>query len=200
MSSYNMFAYCGNNPIVRADPTGSAAVVDDVVIGIIIVCVFLLASTETALYSQAPTWGNNALQIPDNRQKNKILPFPPILPSPRKSPQPTPSPKPKQEEPKRKKGIVYYHVTTPENAMLICASGALVGSSYEGGYVFAWKSKPSKKAMQLSGAHQGTIISFKTTAAFANDPGIDDPYVRRFGPVRSVTRGPISIYDVHILR
>ena len=193
MSSYNMFAYCGNNPIVRADPTGSAAVVDDVVIGIIIVCVFLLASTETALYSQAPTWGNNALQIPDNRQKNKILPFPPILPSPRKNPQPAPAPKPKQEEPKRKKGTVYYHVTSRENAILIICSGQLIGSKQEAGHVFAFRSLPSKKAAMQAGLRDAEVaVRFVSSRSFMADTTVDRSLLP-YGPVVSCAPGPLGI-------
>lgn len=93
MLSYNLFAYCGDNPIMRADPTGSIAVADDVVIGIIVVCVWLFTVTEVALASEATTWGNNALQLPESKRKNNILPFPPIAPSPKRDPQPVPAPK-----------------------------------------------------------------------------------------------------------
>ena len=50
MLSYNLFAYCGDNPIMRADPTGSIAVADDVVIGIIVVCVSLLPYNNNKKY------------------------------------------------------------------------------------------------------------------------------------------------------
>ena len=72
----------------------------------------------------------------------------------------------------------------------------MTGSSWEGGYVYAWKSKPSKYAIENSGAHQGVLISFKTNAAFSPDPGIDDPKIIIYGPVRA--SGPIAVWDVQI--
>ena len=71
------------------------------------------------------------------------------------------------------------------------------GSNWEGGYVYAWKVKPNKYAKENSGAHQGVVISFRTNAVFSPDPGIDDPKIRMFGPVRS--SGPIRVWNVTIV-
>ena len=206
----NLFLYCGNNPInyidlngefaaaVGAVAAGSAAIPGFgwVVAGAILTVAAVVGAVTLA--SEA-TWGNTALQLPQIKRKNNIIPFPPVVPSPSREPQPVPAPKSDKNE--KPKGNVYYHVTTPQNAMLIWASGALVGSSYEGGYVFAWKSKPSQKAIKLSGArYAGAIISFRTNAAFERDPGIDDSYLLRFGPVRSCSPGPITIWDIKVLR
>ena len=46
-----------------------------------------------------------------------------------------------------------------------------------------------------------TLLLFlcKTYAAFVDDTGIKDPKIRAFGPVVSVNRGPIHVYDVRIV-
>lgn len=95
----------------------------------------------------------------------------------------------------------YYHVTSKENAIKIIATGVLVNlSGWEGGYVFAWRNKPSKKAIIYSGAQMSeVIIRFNTNAAFEDDPAFCQPgqyipsNVRAAGPVRSVFPGPVSI-------
>ena len=93
----------------------------------------------------------------------------------------------------------YYHVTTMENAMNIMSKGMMVGSKYEGGYIYAWRTRPSKYAIENSGAHNGVIISFKTNAAFVKDNGIVDPKVQAYGPVVSTRPGPILVWDVMIV-
>ncbi len=103
----------------------------------------------------------------------------------------------KEEE---KNGNTYYHATSVENAALIVATGILNGSLHEGGYVFAWTSMPSKKALKLSGARNAKVaIRFTTKASFVNDWGIDDPYVKSFGPVQSYFPGPIKINNPVII-
>lgn len=83
-----------------------------------------------------------------------------------------------------------------EKAALIVASGTLMGSLKEGGYVFAWTCIPSKKALNLSGARETkVIVKFTTRASFVSDWGIDDMYVKSFGPVKSYFPGPIKIYN-----
>ena len=91
----------------------------------------------------------------------------------------------------------YYHVTTPEAAEAILASGIMMGSEWESGRVYAWTKKPSKYAINNSGAHLGTVISFKTSAVFVPDPGIVDPKILQYGPV--MTQGPIIVKDVKIV-
>ena len=102
-------------------------------------------------------------------------------------------------EPPANNGTTYYHVTTLENAEAIIASGLMTGSAWEGGYVYAWKTNPSKYAIENSGAHMGVTISFKTTASFVMDSGITDPKVLAYGPVVSTIPGPIAVWDVKIV-
>ena len=91
----------------------------------------------------------------------------------------------------------YYHVTTLESALSIISTGIMYGSKWEGGYVYAWLNKPSKYAIENSGAHMGVIISFKTNAIFSPDSGIENPKAKIYFPVK--TNGPIVVWDVKIL-
>lgn len=101
-------------------------------------------------------------------------------------------------EEERKNGGIYYHATSAKNAAAISVSGLLIGSSGEGGYVFAWVLKPSKKALKLSGAYDAEVIlKFYTRAAFEPDSGIVIPGVTQFIPMRSVFPGPIAIRVLH---
>ena len=87
-----------------------------------------------------------------------------------------------------------------ENAALIVASGVLIGSLHEGGHVFAWTQMPTKKALKLSGARDAkVVVRFTTKASFINDWGIDDAYVKSFGPVQSFFPGPIMISNPVII-
>lgn len=101
--------------------------------------------------------------------------------------------------PPKNQGQTYHHVTTPDRAASIMASGVMTGSSWECGYVFAWKTKPSNYAIENSGAHFGVTISFKTDTPFTMDTGIVDPKVQRYGPVVSTTPGPIQVWNVQIV-
>ena len=76
----------------------------------------------------------------------------------------------------------------------------MIGSNWEGNYVYAWKSKPSRYAIENSGAtNTEVIISFKTNATFVNDTGIDNPRVQVYGPVVSARPGPIMVWDVQLV-
>lgn len=78
-------------------------------------------------------------------------------------------------------------------------------------YIYAWKRKPSKKALKLSGAASGeVIISFQTYAAFAPDPAFSNSNntdlsiwerlkINSFLPVRSCLSGDIGVYNVQII-
>ena len=96
-------------------------------------------------------------------------------------------------------GTTYYHSTSTNNANKIINEEEMIGSPWEGGYVYAFKSKPNKYAIINSGAHTGVVILFKTNAAFAPDPGISDPKALKYGPVVSVNKGPIVVWDVKIV-
>ena len=79
------------------------------------------------------------------------------------------------------------------------ATGIMTGSKWESGYVYAWKTNPSKYAIENSGAHMGVTISFKTSVPFVRDTGITDPKVQMYGPVVSTMPGPIVVWDVQIV-
>ncbi len=97
-------------------------------------------------------------------------------------------------------GNVYYHATSEKNAAIIVATGLLVGSIHEGGFVFAWRRCPSRKALRLSGARDAkVIIRFTTKTSFIDDWGINDSYVKSFGPVQSYFPGPVKIKDPVIM-
>ena len=82
---------------------------------------------------------------------------------------------------------------------MIKGSGMMIGDTWEGGFVYAWKTQPNKYAIKNSGAHFGVILSFKTNATFSMDTGIVDPKVQMYGPVVSNFPGPIYVWDVQIL-
>ena len=75
----------------------------------------------------------------------------------------------------------------------------MIGSPWEGNYVYAWTMLPDEYAIANSGAHFGVVISFKTYEQFIPDLGIDDPLVKMFNPVVSINPGPIYVWDVKII-
>ena len=104
----------------------------------------------------------------------------------------------------------YYHATTLENALKIQSTNILKGDKWEGGYVYAWKRKPSKKALKLSGAKSlEVIISFQTYSAFAPDPAfsggntdlsiIERAKINSYFPVRSCISGDVYVSNVQII-
>ena len=74
------------------------------------------------------------------------------------------------------------------------------GSVMEGGYVFAFTSPPDSYSIKNSDVHNGVLISFKTRAAFEEDKGIKDPKILKYGPVRSVFKGSIIVWDVKVVK
>lgn len=57
----------------------------------------------------------------------------------------------------------------------------------------------NKKALALSGAYNAEIIvKFETNAAFVEDTGIVDPYVKKFCPVKSYFCRPVSIRNIEL--
>jgi len=102
--------------------------------------------------------------------------------------------------PKTKRtGTTYYHATTTNNATAIALTGIMIGSKWEGGYVHAWRSRPSNYAVKNSGAKANVLISFKTNASFSIDTGIDNPKVLSYGPIVSTRLCPIAVWDVKII-
>ena len=213
LGSYNLYAYCGNNPISRADSSGQAwwhialacvavvAVCAAVVIAAPAVAAAAttvgIVTTATAVATTAFAVGTVATGVGVVSAGMAIAESVPKSSSKSKS-----KAKEKEEvipsKPSRG-GKTYYHVTTPENATLIKTTGIMTGSSWEGGHVFAWENKPNKYAIENSGARQGVIISFKTSASFIRDDGIDNPKIRKYNPVVSAAPGPITVWDVQIV-
>ena len=204
---YNMYVYCGNDSINKVDPTGrfwielwenltqsfqqasgyfavaaGISQVDTPAPGIAdILSVFLLAGgllycSACATYDTITAPTLPSMTIPKAEERVEALPLPPT-----------------------NNGTTYYHVTTPESAFAIKESCVMLGSDWEGGYVYAWKIKPNQYAIDNSGAHTGVIISFKTNATFEADRGISNPRVLIFGPVVSAMPGPIVVWDVEIV-
>ena len=198
-----MFAYCGNNPVNRLDDTGefwkelwnsfvqviqeaknyfvaAAAVsqVDSPAIGPADATSLILLTGGVLFCLGIATYNTvTAPALSDADDKDNItFSYPPS------------------------DGTTYYHVTTPENAAAIMSTGVMVGSTWEGGYVYAWKNNPSDYAIENSGAHTGVTISFKTNTSFVMDTGITDRKVQKYGPVVSVVPGPILVWDVQIVR
>ena len=58
---YNMFAYCGNNPVCYSDPTGHFALVDDllVLLGLAVVTAVTAIVTAVALPVIQEGWNNS---------------------------------------------------------------------------------------------------------------------------------------------
>ncbi len=104
----------------------------------------------------------------------------------------------------------YYHATTLENALNIQATNIMTGSKWEGGYIYAWRYKPSKKVLNLSGAASTeVVISFQTYSAFAPDPAFSGNNtdlslferlkINAYQPVRSCFNGAIRVSNVQII-
>ncbi len=205
----NLFNYCSNNPVNFADPTGYLTGIEE---AFVITLLYLFFSyTVTALAGGVATT-LPPIEIPSF----PVVEYPPIEVPVYNPPASDYSQSISQSisigrdiaaeqeqtassDRSNPKGSLYYHVTTYENAMLIMASQALLPRSYEGGYVYAWRLKPTKGAVKFAGL--GTkgqvIISFRTNAAFERDPGVDHPYSTRFLPVRSVLQGRVTIWDIN---
>ena len=186
---YNMYAYCNNNPIMYVDPNGESATAVAATTGLILgKCILIVAGFVGAVIVigaliDATIDVVNAIQNiiedskddADSKAEDDVITEPP------------------------NNGVIYYHVTTPENAAAIMSSGVMKGSDWEGGYVYAWKKIPNKYAIENSGAHNGVIISFRTNELFVKDTGITNSKVQIYGPVVSYTPGPISVWDVKIV-
>ena len=180
---YNMYAYCGNNPVNRLDVTGDSWM--PLAIGIAIsdgplpFYDFLLlgvgiVSLVIGVIKYKTTQKDKNLDVPKIEENSTTIS-------------------------EQNQSATYYHSTTLKNAALIIATGIMIGSDWEGGHVYAFKNKPSKYAIKNSGAHTGILISFKTNAAFVTDNGIVDPNVNKYGPVVSTVPGPIVVWDVKIV-
>ena len=207
----NMFAYCGNNPVNRKDPTGcfwefvetlfteigntfenmapafatcgGAAAADGLLpFGEIAVGILAIGCVAYGSYA--------AYKLPSfSVTKSKIFEEEKSIVAEKVG-----------DDPPRREGQTYYHSTTIENAILIKASGTLIGSNSEGGYVYAWKYRPTKLACENGGAHLGVLISFKTNASFERDTGIyPNNIAYLFSPVVSTNRGPIAVWDVELV-
>lgn len=188
----NMFAYCGNNPVMYVDYNGEEGVAATLctVVGVV-----LLAALAVTLYeeTQNHTIGN-LIDETVKGIKNAFGEFVGFVKSLFKSESKAETTTP----PSDSEWKTYYHITTPENAALIQSTNIMKGSDWEGGYVFAWKTKPNKVAAANSGAHMGVVISFETKAAFSIDKNFDNsPSINAYGPV--MAKGPIIVRNVTIV-
>ena len=199
-----MYAYCLNNPVNRIDSSGEFSL-----FGGICAAIAAVASAPLSLVVTLAVVGIALLTVVENPP---VLPPLPQISSPPKAESiekdfapAIPKEEAKEEkdeaiaDPPSDNDATYYHVTTYENAAAIIAAGVMTGSEWEAGYVYAWKTRPNKYAIENSGAHMGVIISFKTNVPFVTDTGITDPKVQAYGPVVSVVPGPIVVWDVKIV-
>ena len=182
---YNMYAYCSNNPVNFVDPKGGFAealavsffaklaagfVAVAPVVAVVVLAVAVVATTASLVYTAVE---NNKAEKAEEKEKEAAI----------------------QREGQSQ---TYYHITTPEAAAAIMASGVMIGSPWESGYVFAWRQYPDTYAVENSGAHFGVIISFSTSAYFSEDNGIEDEDdIKKYGPVKSL--GPIQVWDVKVV-
>ena len=191
-----MFAYCGNNPINRMDPSGqvfievaalySFAKFALAVIGATAVT-YTVASNpnvqrgftsllETIAIGIQNLFTPSKSETKDKADEKDTITTPPVKPN------------------------TYYHVTSISNAKKIMSSSVLVPRTEK--YVYAWKKKPNIKAIKKSGAYVTkpfVIIAFETNMAFEPDLSILDPVARSYMPVRSVFPGSIPIYNARIV-
>ena len=189
---YNMYAYCNNNPVNYVDYYGNWCAK---------ICFDWSYSSDTERVIGGSGGGGIAIGIGisllvDHLTKTKVsMPVKPINKILQKDAA-------REEEiavtNESRRGNIYYHATSLENAQHIIETGIMVGSDWEGGLVFAWKSIPSKKALELSGARSmEVIIAFETSASFCPDFGITNPDLLKYGPVYS--SGPIQVYNIVIV-
>ena len=199
----NMFAYCRNNPVSRIDPSGTydCCLADDDLGDLLSDNIRHSGGASGGLSYSGSSLGGIVAPVVSSifaigsigsiaREANKKI----ILSKTNEDEKDVVIAKTRSGL-----GTTYYHVTTMESAAIIASTNVMFGSAWEGGYVYAWKTMPSKYAIRNSGAHFGVIISFKTNASFTSDPGIDDPKVAMYGPVVSVRPGPILVWDVKIV-
>ena len=202
----NMFAYCGNNPVNREDAYGymwgavpilpalakykavyagfAAATVVDGPLPVVDVVVAAAAIVFSTIVIGIDIYESYSKQdsVSESKVDEKVEEKEEVIYGP-----------PKPEAP------TYYHSTTLYNALSIKTSGIMYGSKWEGGFVYAWKFPPTKRAVKNSGARRGAIISFKTAASFSLDTGIEDKSALMYGPLVSDRPGPIYVWDVKIV-
>ena len=215
INGFNMFAYCGNNPVNRVDPTGTSwegvwnflkTAYDEIrnnmsglsyayagcggiavsdgpliigdLIGLAGAGLLTLGAIGKGIYQAA-----KAPAVSETDEKENMV---------------------AATQSQTSRGKTYYHVTTIENAYSIIASGIMIGSPWEGQYVFAWERIPSKKAIKNSGVNiklkKAVILSFETHYPFIKDIGISDPVASLYKPVRSFLPIPVIVSNVHIVR
>ncbi|MDO5561144.1 MAG: RHS repeat-associated core domain-containing protein, partial [Oscillospiraceae bacterium] len=197
------YMYANANPVSNADPSGNCAVLmlagnvktpaeiqyDETVIKIglaLIAALTVIIAQQTKVFdtmimdmTQGITQGTMTFTDWLNKIKEKITARPVAI---------------ETYGERKDNDRVYYHATTLAAAALIVATMTLLGSVQEGGYVFAWELRPSKKALRLSGAKSANvIIAFSTYASFEPDWGINLPEVLLYRPVCSVLRLPVHI-------
>lgn len=196
-----MFAYCGNNPINKVDPTGEFAISLGMIlfatlcVTVVATATIYVASQSRPIASPGPSIGISiprrnypSISLPKNKSKSQL--------NAKAKAKDAVTSLPKRDN---RKGSTYYHATGLENVAKIKSTGKLIGSSTEYGFVYAWRALPNLKAVKNSGFRATdniVIISFKTVAAFEPDKTLES---QAYGPLRSVLPGPISVWDVNIV-
>ena len=134
----NMYAYCNNNPVMYADYSGEFSGV----LSLAGLATAALLLTITALVYDA-THEKKIAEAAENvigaitDTVNNIAESIKSLADSKEETATAPPPT----------SFTYYHITTAESALSIMNSGVMTGSPLEGGYVFAWKTYPDKKAI-----------------------------------------------------
>ncbi len=207
--SGNMFAYCLNNPVNMMDPSGefvgsiAGSMAGPFFAGMGLMTIFYAMSQPS--FQAALSGFVDAVDNSLRNNTSKAI----ASPSVQKQMQDIVKSKVQVKEKAAEKAITatppkpeaptYYHITTPENAAAIALSGMMIGSRFEGGYVYAWRNRPGKDAVKNAGARKGVIISFKTGTSFVKDNGITDEKLQGYQPVVSARPGPIAVWDVQIV-
>ena len=194
-NSFNLYAYCSNNPVVFSDPYGNV-MGEGLALGFSAGAVVIGGLILLASFTIPQNPGSISIPRPQEVISTIVDAFAGVF---EKDDEKVEAPSISDTQNGENKGKTYYHVTTKEAAQAIMGTGMLCGSPMEGGYVFVFGLKPSKYAVENCGAHGNVVIAFETTAAFERDFGIEDIRIRRFNPLRSVFRGPVMISNVRIV-
>ncbi len=207
--SYNLFAYCSNNPVNNSDSSGKGAEALQnlsqqlaqygpagmiLSVGVLAIYGIMIIPWDSVADGISGVWntvvaGAKELTLSFAKDYESIG-----AKSKTKAKEATKD----ATLPPKKTLPTYYHWTTSESAAKIWASQYMKPG--EGGYVYAWKLRPDKKALAVCGGHGGVLISFQTIASFVPDETIKNAHAQKFGPVQTLIRNRgISVRNVQIV-